>query len=74
VTGPKLQGTFKGIITSTSAPTAAPTIHIHGEITTEDGKHPGKSHLLHRSAQDEDLPAWYASYIPAEQAGTDLPS
>jgi hypothetical protein len=24
--------------------------------------------------QDEDWPAWYASYMVAEQAGTDLPS
>ena len=34
----------------------------------------GRSHLLHRSHQDEDWPAWYASYMAAEQAGTDLPS
>jgi hypothetical protein len=29
---------------------------------------------LSRSAQDEDWPAWYAAYMVAEQAGTDLPS
>lgn len=34
----------------------------------------GGSHLLHRSQHDEDWPAWYASYMAAEQAGTDLPS
>jgi len=34
----------------------------------------GGSHLLHRSHQDEDWPAWYASYMVAEQAGTDLPA
>jgi catechol 2,3-dioxygenase-like lactoylglutathione lyase family enzyme len=34
----------------------------------------GRSHLLHRSSQHEDWPAWYASYMVAEQAGTDLPS
>ena len=34
----------------------------------------GRSHLLHRSDQREDWPAWYASYMVAEQAGTDLPS
>ena len=32
------------------------------------------SHLLHRSAPDMDWPAWYAAYLAAEQAGTDLPS
>jgi catechol 2,3-dioxygenase-like lactoylglutathione lyase family enzyme len=34
----------------------------------------GASHLLHRSHQDEDWPAWYASYMVAEQAGSDLPA
>jgi catechol 2,3-dioxygenase-like lactoylglutathione lyase family enzyme len=33
----------------------------------------GRSHLLHRSGQDENWPAWYAAYMVAEQAGTDLP-
>ena len=40
----------------------------------EHEKHTGRPHLLHRSGQDEDWPAWYASYMVAEQAGTDLPS
>jgi catechol 2,3-dioxygenase-like lactoylglutathione lyase family enzyme len=40
----------------------------HGERE----KHSGG--LLHRSHQDENWPAWYASYMAAEQAGTDLPS
>jgi catechol 2,3-dioxygenase-like lactoylglutathione lyase family enzyme len=40
----------------------------------EHEKHAGGSHLLHRSNQDENWPAWYASYMAAEQAGTDLPS
>ena len=34
----------------------------------------GGSHLLHRSQHDENWPAWYAAYMAAEQAGTDLPS
>jgi catechol 2,3-dioxygenase-like lactoylglutathione lyase family enzyme len=34
----------------------------------------GRSHLLHRSAPDPDWAAWYAAYMAAEQAGTDLPS
>jgi RNA polymerase sigma-70 factor (ECF subfamily) len=32
----------------------------------------GGSHLFHRSDQDENWPAWYAEYMVAEQAGTDL--
>ena len=39
----------------------------------EHEKRTGASHLLH-SHQDEDWSAWYASYMVAEQAGTDLPS
>ena len=34
----------------------------------------GRSHLLHRSDQDGNWPAWYAAYMVAEQAGTDLPT
>jgi catechol 2,3-dioxygenase-like lactoylglutathione lyase family enzyme len=40
----------------------------------EHEKQAGGSHLLHRSRHGEDWPAWYASYMVAEQAGTDLPS
>jgi catechol 2,3-dioxygenase-like lactoylglutathione lyase family enzyme len=40
----------------------------------EHEKQAGGPHLLHRSRHDEDWPAWYASYMVAEQAGTDLPS
>jgi catechol 2,3-dioxygenase-like lactoylglutathione lyase family enzyme len=40
----------------------------------EHEKHAGGSHLLHRSRPDEQWPAWYAAYMAAEQAGTDLPS
>jgi catechol 2,3-dioxygenase-like lactoylglutathione lyase family enzyme len=40
----------------------------------EHVKHNGRSHLLHRSGQHEDWPAWYASYMVDEQAGTKLPS
>jgi hypothetical protein len=41
---------------------------------SEHEKHAGGSHLIHRSNHDEDWPAWYAAYMVAEQAGTDLPS
>ena len=40
----------------------------------EHEKRTGRSHLLHRPAPDKDWPAWYAAYMAAEQAGTDLPS
>jgi catechol 2,3-dioxygenase-like lactoylglutathione lyase family enzyme len=40
----------------------------------EHQKRTGRSHLFHRSAQDENWPAWYAAYMTAEQAGTDLPT
>jgi catechol 2,3-dioxygenase-like lactoylglutathione lyase family enzyme len=40
----------------------------------EHQKAAGRSHLFHRSSQDENWPAWYASYLAAEQAGTDLPA
>jgi catechol 2,3-dioxygenase-like lactoylglutathione lyase family enzyme len=40
----------------------------------EHQKLTGRSHLFHRSSQDENWPAWYASYMVAEQAGSDLPA
>ena len=40
----------------------------------EHQKRTGRSHLLHRSGQDDSWPAWYAAYLVAEQAGTDLPA
>ena len=38
----------------------------------EHEKRSGRSHLFHRSEQDTNWPAWYASYMAAEQAGMDL--
>ena len=40
----------------------------------EHEKRNGRSHLFHRSDHDTNWPAWYADYMAAEQAGTDLPS
>jgi catechol 2,3-dioxygenase-like lactoylglutathione lyase family enzyme len=40
----------------------------------EHEKRTGQSHLFHRSDQDENWLAWYAAYMVAAQAGTDLPS
>jgi catechol 2,3-dioxygenase-like lactoylglutathione lyase family enzyme len=39
----------------------------------EHQRHTGRSHLFHRTSEDDTWPAWYASYLVAEQAGTDLP-
>jgi catechol 2,3-dioxygenase-like lactoylglutathione lyase family enzyme len=40
----------------------------------EHDKHQERSHVLHRAGHAEDWPAWYAAYLAAEQAGTDLPA
>jgi catechol 2,3-dioxygenase-like lactoylglutathione lyase family enzyme len=40
----------------------------------EHEKHTERPHLLHRPGHDEDWPTWYATYLVAEQAGTDLPA
>jgi catechol 2,3-dioxygenase-like lactoylglutathione lyase family enzyme len=40
----------------------------------EHQKSTGRSHLLHRSGQEDNWPSWYAAYMVAEQAGTDLPT
>jgi catechol 2,3-dioxygenase-like lactoylglutathione lyase family enzyme len=40
----------------------------------EHEKGAGRSHLFHHSGHDGDWPAWYAAYLAAEQAGTDLPA
>ena len=40
----------------------------------EHQKRPGQSDLLDPSSEDETWPAWYASYMVAEQAGPDLPA
>jgi catechol 2,3-dioxygenase-like lactoylglutathione lyase family enzyme len=40
----------------------------------EHEKRHGRGHLFHRSDQGEEWVGWYATYMVAEQAGTDLPS
>ena len=40
----------------------------------EHEKHAGRSHVFHRSGHEEDWSAWYAAYMAADQAGTDLPA
>jgi catechol 2,3-dioxygenase-like lactoylglutathione lyase family enzyme len=45
-----------------------------GAAHVEHQKRTGRSHLLHRSGQDENWPAWYAAYMVAEQSGTGTPA
>jgi catechol 2,3-dioxygenase-like lactoylglutathione lyase family enzyme len=40
----------------------------------EHQKHVGRPHLFHRSSEDDTWPAWYATYMVAEQTGGDLPA
>jgi catechol 2,3-dioxygenase-like lactoylglutathione lyase family enzyme len=40
----------------------------------EHQKSTGRSHLFHRSSEDDTWPAWYASYMVAEQAGSEQPA
>ena len=40
----------------------------------EHERRQGRAHLFHRSDQGEEWLGWYATYMVAEQAGTDLPS
>jgi catechol 2,3-dioxygenase-like lactoylglutathione lyase family enzyme len=58
----------------TSAADLASALRRAEAAHREHDKHASGSHLFHRSGQDEDWPAWYAAYLVAEQAGTDLPA
>jgi catechol 2,3-dioxygenase-like lactoylglutathione lyase family enzyme len=40
----------------------------------EHQKSTGRSHLFHRTSEDDTWPAWYAAYMVAEQAGSELPA
>ena len=63
-----------------AAPAFASTADLAGALRRAEAAHAehykrtGRSHLFHRPGQDEDWPAWYAAYVAAEQAGTDLPT
>jgi catechol 2,3-dioxygenase-like lactoylglutathione lyase family enzyme len=52
----------------TSALLRAEAAHLEHQRQT------GRSHPFHRSSQDENWAAWYATYMVAEQGGTDLPT
>ncbi len=57
-----------------SAPDLESALRRAEAAHVEHQKRTGRSHLFHRSSQDEDWPAWYASYMVADQAGSDLPA
>jgi catechol 2,3-dioxygenase-like lactoylglutathione lyase family enzyme len=63
-----------------AAPAFASTADLASALRRAEAAHAeyhkrtGRSHLFHHSGQDEDWPAWYAAYLAAEQAGTDLPT
>jgi catechol 2,3-dioxygenase-like lactoylglutathione lyase family enzyme len=67
----RLNGADTGYVSSADLEAA---LRRAQEAHHEHEKSNGGSHLLHRSHEDEDWPAWYAAYMVAEQAGTDLPS
>jgi catechol 2,3-dioxygenase-like lactoylglutathione lyase family enzyme len=58
----------------------ASTADLAGALRRAEAAHAGhhertgRAHLFHHSGQDEDYSAWYAAYMVAEQAGTDLPT
>jgi catechol 2,3-dioxygenase-like lactoylglutathione lyase family enzyme len=62
------QTAFASMADLTSALRRAEAAHREHERRT------GRPHLMHRSGQDENWAAWYATYMAAEQAGTKLPS
>jgi catechol 2,3-dioxygenase-like lactoylglutathione lyase family enzyme len=63
-----------------AAPAFASTADLASALRRAEAAHAehqeraGRPHLFHRSGQDENWPAWYAAYLVAEQAGTDLPA
>ena len=71
----RLPGRIDGSDTGFASPAGLASALRRAEAAhVEHQKRTGLSHLFHRSAQDENWPDWYASYMVAEQAGTDLPS
>src|SRR3984885_11598017 len=71
----RLPGRLDGADTAFASPADLVSALRRAEAAhREHEKRTGRSHLLHRSGQDEDWPAWYAAYMVAEQAGTDLPA
>jgi catechol 2,3-dioxygenase-like lactoylglutathione lyase family enzyme len=71
----RLPGRIDGADTAYASPADLASALRRAEAAhREHQRRTGRSHLLHRSGQDEDWPAWYGAYMAAEQAGTDLPA
>ena len=71
----RLPGRLDGADTAFASPADLISALRRAEAAhAEHHKHNGRSHLLRHSGQDDDWPAWYAAYMIAEQAGTDLPT
>ena len=52
------------------------TTDLEGALRRAEAAHSDhqKHHLFHRSEHDNNWPAWYASYMVAEQTGNELPA
>jgi catechol 2,3-dioxygenase-like lactoylglutathione lyase family enzyme len=71
----RLPGRLDGADTAFASPADLVSALRRAEAAhAEHHKRAGRTHLLHRPGQDQDWPAWYAAYMVAEQAGTDLPT
>jgi catechol 2,3-dioxygenase-like lactoylglutathione lyase family enzyme len=68
----RLPGRIAADLAYASAADLASALQRAEAAHVEHQKRTGRSHLLHRSGQDENWPAWYAAYMVAEQAGTDM--
>jgi catechol 2,3-dioxygenase-like lactoylglutathione lyase family enzyme len=56
-----------------AGPAFASAADLEGALRRAEAAH-GEHEKLAENVRDEDWPAWYASYMVAEQAGTDLPT
>ena len=70
----RLAGRIAADTAYASAADLASALHRAETAHAEHQNRTGRSHLMHRSGQDENWPAWYAAYMTAEQAGTDMPA
>jgi hypothetical protein len=70
----RLPGRIAGDTAFASTADLASALQRAEAAHAEHQKRPGRPHLLHRSGQDENWAAWYAAYLVAEQAGTDMPA
>jgi catechol 2,3-dioxygenase-like lactoylglutathione lyase family enzyme len=70
----RLPGRIAADMAFASAADLASALQRAEAAHVEHQKRTGRSHLLHRSGHDENWTAWFAAYMVAEQAGTDMPA